>query len=193
MAGLTKNSDEPSLAFMRPQFCLRTLMLSVTLCGVLFALMSALGGLWSIMLVLFLSLAVAHVLGNVLGTQLRDATHRQPRPADRAEPYDAASPPVPTAQRLREHTGISRKLLIVAALCAMVGGTLGGCGLMFTLGERASLAAIGLGIVSSAVLGGFFGFLLSSFCLVFSRALGEALGDPSRPKSVEPHAPRNGG
>jgi hypothetical protein len=193
MAGLTKNPDEPSLTFMRPQFCLRTLMLSVTLCGVLFALMSALGGLWSIMIVLFLSLVVAHIFGNALGTQLRDANQRQPRPADRAEPYDAASPPVPTAQRLREHTGISRKLLVFAALCALVGGTLGGCGLVFMLGEQASVAAIGLGIASSAVLGGFFGFLLSSFCVVFSRALGEALGDPTRPKSVAPHASHDGG
>jgi hypothetical protein len=183
MAGLVNKHDEPSLTWGRPQFCLRTLMLSITLCGVLFAAMSALGGLWSIMLILFLSLAAAHVFGNALGTQLRDANSRHPRPADTAEPYDAASPPVPPAKRLRERTGIDPKPLIIAGLGAIVGGTSGGLLLMAALGERASLAALGLGIVSSAVLGGFFGFLLSSFCLVFSRALGEALGDPLRQAS----------
>ena len=179
MAGPIKNSDAPSLTLGRPQFCLRTLMLMVTLCGVLFALMSALGGLWSLMLILFLSLAAAHVLGNAIGTQLRDATGRHPRPADAAEPYDATSPPVPPAQRLQERTGIHRKMVVVAALGAILGGTSGGLVLLATLGERASLASLGLGIGSSAVLGGFFGFLLSSFCLVFSRALSEALGDPT--------------
>jgi hypothetical protein len=77
MAGLLKNSAEPSVVLERPQFCLRTLMLSVTLCGVLFATMSALGGLWSVMLILFLSLAAAHVFGNALGTKLRDASDHQ--------------------------------------------------------------------------------------------------------------------
>jgi hypothetical protein len=86
---------------------------------------------------------------------------------------------------LQERTGINRNLIVIAALGAMVGGTTGGLGLLATLGERASLAALGLGIVSSAVLGGFFGFLSSSFCLVFSQALGEALGDPAR--QAAPH------
>ena len=61
----------------RPQFCLRTLLGGVTLCGGLFALMAALGPVWSGVLILSLSLVAAHVIGNSLGSRLRDAASRE--------------------------------------------------------------------------------------------------------------------
>ncbi len=187
MAGMDDTSLDSGLGRVRLQFGLRSLMLAITLCGILFAAMSALGALWSATLILFLSLAAAHVVGNALGTQLRDAGSRQPGPVEPAVPFDAARPPVPTAQRLRERTGVSRGMLVIAAIGGLAGGTLGGVALAATLGEQASLAAFALGVVSSAVLGGFFAFLSSSFCFVFSRALGEALGDPAvRPYYARP-------
>ncbi len=109
----------------------------------------------------------------------RDAAGQSSRPAAAERPYDAARPPVPPARRLQEKTGVNRLLLVLAALGAVAGGTVGAVVLVAVLGDDTSVAALALGVVSAAVLGGFFAFLLSSFCFVFSRALGEALGDPA--------------
>src|SRR5688572_10022756 len=59
------------------QFQLRTLFVGVGLLGVVFAI-ARLGG-WgvSLALVTFIALAAAHVVGNVLGTRLRDEVSPQ--------------------------------------------------------------------------------------------------------------------
>ena len=54
-----------------PQFGLRTLMLAVTGCCVVFGLMRELGPLVSLGFVFFLLMAALHVAGNAIGTSLR--------------------------------------------------------------------------------------------------------------------------
>ncbi len=56
---------------------------------------------------------------------------------------------------------------------ALIGAEFGGLGLA-AIYPRASVAAVTLGVVSSAVLGGFAGFLASSFLSVVRQALAEA-------------------
>jgi len=180
MASAHSRPIDSGSALHPPQFRLRTLMLAITLCGVLFGLMSALSALACTLLLFFLTLVAAHVLGNVIGNRLRDETSGSLEAEDAQRPARLALRlPVPTAQRLRERTGISRTMVVTAAIGAVLGGTSGGFVLAECVGQRANFAGIGLGTFSSAVLGGFFGFLLSSFLSVFSRALGEALGDPA--------------
>lgn len=187
MTQLSESPKAATLARTRPQFGLRTLMLAVTLCSVLFAITAALGALWSLTLGFFVALVLAHVAGNALGTQLRDTASRQPA-ADESSGrrFDAAQPPVPTARRLRERTGVGRGMLVIAGGGALSGGALGGFGMAELFGAGAGLPAFGLGIFSAAVLGGFFAFLTCSFCCVFSRAMCEALGDPSAQPAAVP-------
>jgi hypothetical protein len=180
MAGALSRLEATGSGLAPPQFRLRTLMLAITLCGVLFALMATLSALASALLLFFLSLVAAHVVGNVIGTRLRDATSGSLADDDTPRPARLALRlPVPTVRRLRERTGISRTMVVTAAIGALLGGTSGGFVLAECVGERASIAGLGLGTFSSAVLGGFCGFLLSSFLSVFSRAMTEALGEPA--------------
>src|SRR5215831_12193233 len=60
-----------------PQFCLRSLFLLVAICGVLFAVLAAIGFVASIAMVIVLSIVCLHVLGNVLGRKLREQSARQ--------------------------------------------------------------------------------------------------------------------
>ena len=70
-----------------PQFRLRTLMFAVALLAVLFAVMGLIGPTASAGLVMILVLAGLHVIGNALGTSLRDTANQHVAndpPANRA-------------------------------------------------------------------------------------------------------------
>ena len=114
-------------ALKPPRFTLRTMLVFVTaLCGV-FALMSSLGMVWSAALGLLLCLASAHVLGNSLGTRLRDEAtrHSAEQRLPRDEPpmhLQEARASQPLTQRARLHR-IAPASGVVGAL---VGGELGG-------------------------------------------------------------------
>jgi hypothetical protein len=160
-----------------PRYSLRTLLVVVTLCGCLFGVMATVGMFYSAMLALFLSLVGAHVVGNSLGTKLRDQTTQQidaaraarpPAPA-MSLPRDLANPP----RRLTERARLHRITLVMGIGGAMLGGELGGVGLSATYPE-APISAVALGVVSSATLGAFVGFLTSSFLSVVRQALAEA-------------------
>ncbi len=154
---------------------------------VLFALMSALGTIWSLMLVFFLSLILAHVMGNSLGTKLCSRPSRQASPLvaqlGNLESFEVAGP-----RRLAEHSGLNRATIAMTLGGAIVGGAVGGTGLAATY-PGASAGAVALGIISSAVLGGFFGFTASTFFSVARAALREALSEPTMRHPAAP-APR---
>ena len=71
--------DEQGSALDPPRFSLRGLMLAVSAVCCLFGLLTAVGLFWSAILLFFLSLILAHVLGNALGTALRDRSSRRVR------------------------------------------------------------------------------------------------------------------
>jgi hypothetical protein len=165
---------EPALR--PPKFTLRTLWLSMTALCCLFAVMASLGALWSAVLVLFLCLVVAHVVGNKVGTQLRDHADRQilaerstrpPRSAERVS-LGVAAP-----EQLTSRRKLNRVTLLMAIGGALIGAELGGIGLT-VIYPQASYGAMALGVFSSAVLGGFAGFLTGSFFSVIRQALAEA-------------------
>lgn len=174
--------DERTRLLGPPRFTLRALWVAITLMGCLFALMTALGAMWSLVILLFSGLLVAHVAGNSLGTKLRDrATHRMifeqtVSPAPRHHACPKLAPP-----QLAECARLNRITLVVTAGAAAAGGMLGGIG-SAGLYPEAGAAAVALGVASFAVLGAFGGFAISSFVSVFRGAMREALG-----KTV-PHA-----
>jgi hypothetical protein len=170
-----------------PRFSLRTLLLVVTGLCCLFAVMAGVGMIWSAVLLLFLSLIAAHVLGNSLGTKLRDQTSQQVE-AERAARPPAPAMPSPAEladapRRLTERTSLHRFTLVMAGLGAFVGAELGGVGAA-AMYPQASNAAVALGVISAAVLGAFAGFLASSFLAVVRQALAEAH------RGAQPHAKR---
>jgi hypothetical protein len=173
-----------------PRFSLRTLWIVMTALCCLFAVMAAIGLWLSAVLALFLSLLMAHVLGNSLGTRLRNETSRQiavERGATSAAPVPIAWEVV-APKRLTQRTSLHRITLLMGIGGALVGGELGGVGFA-AMYEQAPASAVALGVVSAGVLGAFAGFLASSFLSVVRQALAEAhqgANTPLRPRVAAP-------
>ncbi len=169
--------DTAERALSPPRFTLRTLLIVMTLCGGLFALMSAIGALWSVGLLFFTLLIGGHVLGNSLGTRLRDGERPGPPPRLRENVVPALATVAP--QRLAERTRLSRLAMALGLLGGVVGAFLGGMG-SANLYPEAGPGAVTLGTLSAGVLGGLIGFAASSFVLVVRAAWREALGDSAQ-------------
>jgi hypothetical protein len=153
-------------------------MLWVALAGGLFAVLSRVGPLWSAAIIWFLILAAGHVLGNVWGShasrlrtssdddQSGSAALQSPRPVTFA----------PTT-RLCEKSQLGWIMPTVTIVAALIGGAAGGFALIWLHWGEVALAGLLVGTISAAILGGFFGFLTSSFVEVSARAFNEAAGE----------------
>jgi hypothetical protein len=155
------------------QFNLRTLFIGVALLSVVFAA-AAYGG-WAGLLAAatLAALISAHAIGNVLGTRLRDEVSPQLNPTPPKPPPPRIIARVLVGERrLHERTPLGRIIHVTSAGAALVGAVLGGLALAFWTG--ASVAGWFVGTLSSAVLGGFFGFLLACFLEMTIRAWWQA-------------------
>ncbi|HKD35280.1 MAG TPA: hypothetical protein VKB78_00725 [Pirellulales bacterium] len=180
-------TDPPCEQFSRrwPQFHLRTLMLAVTGCCILFALMKVIGPLASAGLCIFLLLVLSHIAGNAIGTKLRDDSDRevtespttpsevssnetQRRAVVRSRRQVGAAP-----SRLQERTPLGRLIVVLTAVGAIVGGSIGS--LAYAYWTDAGSIALIVGSISAATLGGFFGFAASCFFTIILRAWRQAL------------------
>ncbi|MEX1223242.1 MAG: hypothetical protein WEA31_01730 [Pirellulales bacterium] len=161
------------------RFSVRSLLVAITVASFVFAAAGWLGSVWSISIVLLALISGAHVLGNALGTRLRDQAteqHRRHGPdyeamrrnfAARVDgPHSlqalAASQP-PNRLVLRESLGR------LPAAMVLLGGLAGGCLAMaashyyyshFGVGDRVIV------VLSFAVLGGLAAFAASTFVQV---------------------------
>lgn len=162
-------------ALKPPQFSLRTLFFTVTILCCVFALMSAVGAIWSLILSVSALLIAAHVIGNALGTMLRDGEPGAPRMPLSRDAFERPEIPPASNERMTENTHISRLMIVMAALGAMVGGIFGGAAVAAITWRNVTWGGLVLAVCSSAVLGGFAGFLLSSFATIARGALREAL------------------
>jgi hypothetical protein len=126
---------------------------------------------WMAAFVLAASVAM-HVAGNALGTRLREATDRDMArfgPAARALPLPEPRGPHPLEQR----KSLGRLVPVSVGIGACCGGTAGATALVML--TSSSPAGALLGGVSSAVIGGFIGFLGASFVEIVRTSLGEAI------------------
>ena len=112
-----------------------------------------------------------HVAGNAIGTRMQEATDRDL--ARRGSKFQSAPVPALPPTHLEQRTRVGRLLPVSAGIGGVVGGVSGGIALA-TL-TPASLPGVILGGVSSAVLGGIFGFLLASFVEILRTSIREAL------------------
>ena len=126
---------------------------------------------WIAVVVLVASVAM-HVAGNYLGTRLRDATDRDL--ADRRDVPASGQPlPVTAPTHLQRRSGLGRLVPVSAGIGGACGGTAGTvCLLCLTASSPAGAV---LGGLSSAVIGGFFGFLAASFVEIVRQSLRESL------------------
>jgi hypothetical protein len=151
------------------QFQLRTLFIAVTALAVVFAATRYGGWPWLLAAATLASLLSAHVVGNVVGTRLRDEV--SPRLNAKPNPHsrECEKMRVRVVKRsLHERTPLGRLIRFITCGAALVGALLGG-GALF-LWTRATPAGWLVGTLSSSVVGGFVGFLLASFLEMTIRA-----------------------
>lgn len=162
------SSPSPNLS----QFNLRTLFVGVTLFAVVFAA-AAYGGRAGLLAASALAVLIsAHVIGNALGTRLRDEVSPQLNPKPSMPPPFVRARVLAVERRLHERTPLGRLIYGISAGAALVGAVLGGLAMGFW--TSASLAGWLVGTLSSALLGAFFGFLLASFLEMAIRAWWQA-------------------
>jgi hypothetical protein len=150
-----------------PQFSLRTLFALVSALGVLLAVFEAIGLLASLGLLLFLILVGLHVIGNALGTTLRD---QSPSPAQVRDGLLAPIGPLEYRMQLdrpRTTSRLSEQLhlgwvVAAATLLGAVAGGYTGTWVLVQIGDQSTRGLI-LGAISSGVLGAFFGGLSGCF------------------------------
>ena len=170
-------SAEPS-AGIPFQFRLRSMLMLVAALSGLLAIMQLIGAVWSAILVWFLLLVLAHVTANFWGTHVAPSAGRRPSDGEpdgliATGPSHSAS--VIGAVRLSESLRPGWPMFAITATGAVVGGTLGSIALFLLNFDQAGYAGVAVGSISAAIVGGFLGFLTSSFVSIGLRAWKEAL------------------
>ena len=121
-----------------------------------------------------------HIAGNAIGTRMQEATDRDLfRTRQRSPRTDV---PVPSPSHLERRSRTGWLLPISVSIGGFIGGISGATAL--TLLASSSFAGALLGGLSSAVLGGIFGFLIASFINILRTSLRESL-DAERRSSEE--------
>lgn len=173
------HDDEPFRpGLTAPQFGTRELLAFVFFIAIGLAALKVLDPMVSAGLILLGLCIFAHVAGNAVGMKLRDGG---PAPKSESSAPLRSSDYAPTT-RLSLHKRLGRLTLVFTILGAVIGATGGGGLLAFVNWENITLANMSLATTSCAVLGGLFGFWLSSFLQVFLQAWAEAHknADPER-------------
>ena len=162
-----------------PQFRLSTMLTVTALVCFALALAKIIHPMLSGVMALGLFLVFAHIAGNVLGTQLKHSSrHAQPLEG-RHQPSPACTEKrVAPATRLRYRAQLGWGTVIASSFGALVGGIGGGWLLWWSLNGDASIPSMALGVISCGVLGGFWGFGVSSLLGVLGGAVWHAQRDP---------------
>lgn len=157
-----------------PQFRLRTLFIIVTLFGVMFGVMHALGPVASMVFVMVVLTVGLHMAGNALGTTRRDASSERVGDRPAIDPAQLAQrcEAVKAVHRLRERTPLGW-VIQLTTLAGAAGGMALGVVVLKEL-TRAELSGLIFGAASAGVLGGLFGFLGGSFLEILRRAWWQA-------------------
>lgn len=146
-------------------------------------------GVWPYLIVGVSALFAAHVLGNLLGTRLRNSSLDVQRwngalgidapPASRPTgPLPAVdAPPTPLASRTADSTG---KVLISSLVGASLGAFVGAIGVSAVGGEGVTWSGVAVVALSISVLGGWIGFLASGFFINGRRAWNHATDHDAR-------------
>ncbi len=130
---------------------------------------------WLATLVIFGCLAM-HIAGNAIGTRMQEATDRDLFRTRQQSPR--ADVPMSPPSHLERHSKTGWLLPISVGIGGLIGGISGATALMLL--ASSSFAGALLGGLSSAVLGGIFGFLIASFVDILRTSVRESLNAESR-------------
>jgi len=184
----TQLEEQPLL-----HFGLRQLFWFVAVVSVLLAGMSARGGMTALALLLAALIVALHVASTMIGGRLRaqaderiaretgqvfsEHIHRSAAEGVEGHPHVELAPRSPWHGRGVTPLPWLRPIIVAGVL---IGGLGGAFFLTLTIGHRTSPAGIAVGAISLAVLGGWLGFLGSSFYGIARHGLREALAEQQK-------------
>lgn len=154
---------------------MRSLLLLVTACGVIFAASHWLPPIWVAALVLLAFSIFAHVAGNAIGTRLREIGSRKDNRAYELQPAARGEPRFAPATRLGQRQHLGWPIVIATFSGIILGGIGGGLWTFLTASREMPIAAIGLGVIAFAALGGILAFATVGFTQVLLGAIWQAM------------------
>ena len=184
---MSNDPNTPPSAKSRPEpqllrFHLRHLFLAVTFVCVLCGVMVSADGAWPMVIGGAVLLVGAHILGNLLGTRLRDSSEaveawnreragdkfQSPQVSDR--PLSSVQPLLPPSTPLATKQKVAHWTVWFVAGGLLVGLIAGGYAISITLGADAGWPGWLVGTVSCGVLGAWAAFLISTFSSIARHA-----------------------
>jgi hypothetical protein len=150
----------------------------VTACAVIFAAGQWLPPIWVAALVLLALSIFAHVAGNAIGTRLREIGSRKDNRAYELMPSARAEPRFAPTTRLGQRQRLGWPIVIATFRGISLGGIGGGLWTILTASREMPIAAIGLGVVAFAALGGILAFATVGFTQVLLGAIWQAMRQP---------------
>lgn len=151
------------------------MMIGVGLVCALLAASRVLGGYATAVLLFFLLTVLAHVAGNAVGTRLRGSASKRDRiPGDHDGPTQLTDAHFAPATKLSQNQSLGLTVVVCVVIGVLLGGCAGGWLLAWAVGDKATWANMSVGIGAFGVLGGFLGFLTSSFLKILILANLEA-------------------
>jgi hypothetical protein len=155
------------------------LLLLVTLCAVFFAAGQWLPPVWVGALILLALSIFAHVAGNAIGTRLREIGSRKDSRAFDLQPEARGEPRFAPATRLGQRYGLGWPIVIATLVGIILGGSGGGLWTLLTARQHVPIAAVGMGVVAFAALGGILAFATVGFTQVLLGAIWQAMRQAS--------------
>ena len=163
--------EQRQVALRPPRFGLASLMGAMALLAILFSAARVVNPLAFFCLLLFCLTLFAHVAGNALGTRLRKiGNHSQDDPdhpnGSRLKNEPIADNKFAPAPKLSYRASLGRSMRFCTLSGAALGAVFGGCFLTWENWQLVTIPRILIAATASSVLGGFAGFLASSFLQV---------------------------
>jgi hypothetical protein len=168
------------------RYSLRHLFWLVTAVSILFAAVACFPiSLTSIAVLLAVTVVALHLLSTAVGSHLRAEADRESA-ANGQEFPEGAMVSQSIAAQLSESGSHSvfrqrhrpvRRLLLLVAIGAVVGGVIGGAVLEFAVGSHATPMGIAVGAVSTAVVGGWCAFLGGCFWAILREGWRDAVAE----------------
>lgn len=176
-----------------PRFGMRTILMVVTIIGMLLGLAVGVSPYVAAVACLFTLAIAAHMAGNAIGMQLQQLGNQERRSKPKGEAASASlsETDFAPATQLRHHKPLSAGIFITTSIGAGGGLLLGAVFFAALLWNEISLLLVASGAIAFAILGGIAAFLFSSFLTVLLGACQQAASSHTTPlaetEQIEDH------
>jgi hypothetical protein len=182
MSPMQDNPAQTTVALKPPQFRLSSMLIGVALICVLLVVMVSIGMFWAMGLLMLILLIVAHVVGNSLGTQLRDHGSRLTKDEENPNRLSRVGSSAtawqrPSAGRMQEKQPIGWLLIALSVVGAIASGVVGGLSISSLYWDKIGAGAIAIATLASGIIGGMAVFLTGNFIDMVQRVLREATAE----------------